>query len=141
MCLAIPGKVEEITTDGMIRIGRVNFGGVVKNVCLDYVPEVEVGDYTIVHVGFAISKIDEATAEQTLADFRALGVLDEELASEDEAFARAANRPQSRCPDCNPNDKDPSSGTPYGSCSANDATAGASSSDPANPADSAAVDP
>jgi hydrogenase expression/formation protein HypC len=99
MCLAIPGKVEEITTDGFIRIGRVNFGGVVKKVCLDYVPEVEVGDYTIVHVGFALSKIDEATAKQTLADFRALGVLDEELASEEEAFARAAQRPQSRCPD------------------------------------------
>lgn len=99
MCLAIPGKVEAITSDGMIRIGRVNFGGVVKNVCLDYVPEVAVGDYTIVHVGFAISKIDEATAEQTLADFRALGVLDEELAGEEEAFARAAQRPQSRCPD------------------------------------------
>jgi len=99
MCLAIPGKVEEITTDGMIRVGRVNFGGVVKNVCLDYVPEVVVGDYTIVHVGFAISKIDEETAEQTLADFRALGVLDEELASEDEAFLRAARAPQSRCPD------------------------------------------
>jgi hydrogenase expression/formation protein HypC len=99
MCLAIPGKVEEITTDGLIRIGRVNFGGVIKKVCLDYVPEVEVGDYTIVHVGFAISKIDEETAEQTLADFRTLGVLDEELASEEAAFARAAGRPQSRCPD------------------------------------------
>jgi len=99
MCLAIPGKVEAITTDGMIRVGRVNFGGVVKNVCLDYVPEVEVGDYTIVHVGFAISKIDEETAEQTLKDFREMGVLDEELASEEEAFARAANRPQSSCPD------------------------------------------
>ncbi len=99
MCLAIPGKVEEITTDGMIRMGRVNFGGVVKKVCLDYVPEIEVGDYTIVHVGFALSKIDEETAEKTLADFRALGVLDEELASEEEALARAAQRPQSNCPD------------------------------------------
>ncbi len=99
MCLAIPGKVEEITTDGLIRVGRVNFGGVVKNVCLDYVPEVEVGDYTIVHVGFAISKIDEETAEQTLADFRALGMLDEELASEEEAFARAAKAAPVRCPD------------------------------------------
>ncbi|MGD0157290.1 MAG: HypC/HybG/HupF family hydrogenase formation chaperone [Terracidiphilus sp.] len=103
MCLAIPGKVEEISADGIIRMGRVNFGGVVKNVCLDYVPEVQVGDYTIVHVGFAISKIDEATAEQTLADFRALGVLDDELAGEEEAFARAARAPQSNCPDgsCN----------------------------------------
>jgi hydrogenase expression/formation protein HypC len=99
MCLAIPGKVEAITNDGIIRMGKVNFGGVVKNVCLDYVPEVEVGDYTIVHVGFAISKIDEQTAQQTLADFRALGVLDEELGSEEEAFARAAQRPQSNCPD------------------------------------------
>jgi hydrogenase expression/formation protein HypC len=99
MCLAIPGKVEEITTDGLIRVGRVNFGGVVKSVCLDYVPEVEVGDYTIVHVGFALSRIDEATAEQTLADFRELGVLDEELGSEEEAFARAERSPQSPCPD------------------------------------------
>jgi hydrogenase expression/formation protein HypC len=99
MCLAIPGKVEEITTDGLIRVGRVNFGGIVKNVCLDYVPEVEVGDYTIVHVGFALSKIDEETAEQTLKEFRELGMLDEEFGTEEEAFARAAKTPQSPCPD------------------------------------------
>jgi hydrogenase expression/formation protein HypC len=99
MCLAITGKVEEITTEDGLRVGRVNFGGVVKRVCLDYVPEVEVGDYTIVHVGFALSKIDEETAEKTLADFRAMGILDEELAGEEEAFARAAAGPQSSCPD------------------------------------------
>ena len=99
MCLAIPGKVEEITTEGGLRVGRVNFGGVVKRVCLDYVPEVEVGDYTIVHVGFALSKIDEETAEKTLADFREMGVLDEELGSEEEALARAAVAPRSACPD------------------------------------------
>jgi hydrogenase expression/formation protein HypC len=99
MCLAIPGKVEEIASEGGLRIGRVNFGGVVKRVCLDYVPEVQVGDYTIVHVGFALSKIDEETAEQTLAEFRALGVLDQELETEEEAFARAAQRPRSNCPD------------------------------------------
>jgi hydrogenase expression/formation protein HypC len=99
MCLAIPGRVEEITNEGGLRLGRVNFGGVVKRVCLDYVPEVEVGDYTIVHVGFALSKIDEETAEKTLADFRAMGVLDEELADEEEQFARAAKAPQSICPD------------------------------------------
>jgi hydrogenase expression/formation protein HypC len=99
MCLAIPGKVEEILTEGDLRIGRVNFGGVVKRVCLDYVPDVEVGDYTIVHVGFALSKIDEATALQTLDDFRAMGVLDTELESEEAAFARAAVAPQSACPD------------------------------------------
>ena len=99
MCLAIPGKVEEITTEGGLRVGRVNFGGVVKRVCLDYVPEVEVGDYTIVHVGFALSKIDEETAELTLAEFRKMGILEQELESEDEAFARAAEAPQMMCPD------------------------------------------
>jgi len=99
MCLAIPGRVDEITEDSGLRMGRVNFGGVVKRVCLDYVPEVQVGDYTIVHVGFAISKIDEETAEQSLADFRAMGVLEDELAEGDEAMARAAEKPQSNCPD------------------------------------------
>ena len=53
------------------------------------------GDYTIVHVGFALSKIDEESAEKTLAVFREMGMLEEELASEEEAFARAANAPQS----------------------------------------------
>ena len=99
MCLAIPGKVEQITTEGDVRMGRVNFGGVVKNVCLDYVPEVSVGDYTIVHVGFAISKIDEQSAQETLELFRKMGTLQEELASEEEAFARAAGARQSSCPD------------------------------------------
>ena len=107
MCLAIPGRVEEISTDGLIRIGRVNFGGVVKRVCLDYVPEIVVGDYAIVHVGFAISKIDEKTAHETLETFRAMGVLEEELASEEEILARAARSPQSPCPDgsCTPDSK------------------------------------
>jgi hydrogenase expression/formation protein HypC len=99
MCLAIPGKVEQISLDGGLRMGRVNFGGVVKRVCLDYVPEVGVGDYTIVHVGFAISKIDEETAEQTLKEFRAMGVLDEELAEGDKAMELAAKRRPSNCPD------------------------------------------
>ena len=99
MCLAIPGRVEEISTDGLIRIGRVNFGGVVKRVCLDYVPEITVGDYAIVHVGFALSIIDEKTAIETLETFRAMGVLDEEFVTQEEAFARAALAPQSPCPD------------------------------------------
>ena len=99
MCLAIPGKVEAIATENGLRMGRVNFGGIVKRVCLDYVPEVEVGDYTIVHVGFALSKIDQEEAEKTLAVFREMGVLEEELAGEQDAFARAAVAPQSPCPD------------------------------------------
>jgi hydrogenase expression/formation protein HypC len=60
-------------------MGKVNFGGVVKEVCLAYVPEAVVGDYTIVHVGFAISRIDEAAAQETLRMFASLGLLEEEL--------------------------------------------------------------
>lgn len=60
-------------------MGKVNFGGLVKEVCLAYLPEAIVGDYTIVHVGFAISRIDEATAQETLRTFAELGLLDEEL--------------------------------------------------------------
>jgi hydrogenase expression/formation protein HypC len=65
MCLAIPGKVETITGDDPItRMGRINFGGVIKEASLAYVPEVQVGDYVIVHVGFALSKVDEAEAQK-----------------------------------------------------------------------------
>lgn len=80
-------------------MGRVNFGGIVKRVCLDYVPEIEVGDYAIVHVGFALSKIDEESAVKTLAVFREMGMLQEELAGEEDAFARAAETKPSACPD------------------------------------------
>lgn len=85
MCLAVPGRVEEILEENGVRMGRVNFGGVLKNVCLAYLPELAVGDYTIVHVGFAISKIDEASAQQTLATFRELGLLEEELGPGEES--------------------------------------------------------
>jgi len=80
MCLAVPGLVETIRDEYGTRMGRVNFGGVVKDVCLAYLPDIAVGDYTIVHVGFAISKIDEASALATLKTFEELGLLGEELA-------------------------------------------------------------
>ena len=80
MCLAVPGRVESIRDDRGVRMGRVNFGGVVKDVCLAYVPEAAVGDYTIVHVGFAIARIDEASARETLRTFAELGLLAEGLA-------------------------------------------------------------
>jgi hydrogenase expression/formation protein HypC len=60
-------------------MGRVNFGGIEKDVCLAYLPDISVGDYTIVHVGFAITKVDEAAAHKTLAMFREMGLLDEEF--------------------------------------------------------------
>jgi hydrogenase expression/formation protein HypC len=80
MCLAVPGKVEAIRDESGTRMGRVNFGGVVKDVCLAYLPEIAVGDYALVHVGFAISRIDEASAQETLRTFAELGILAEGLA-------------------------------------------------------------
>jgi len=66
MCLGIPGKVIEVRDESGLRMGRVDFGGVRKEACLAYVPEVEPGDYVIVHVGFAISHVDEEEALRTL---------------------------------------------------------------------------
>jgi hydrogenase expression/formation protein HypC len=79
MCLAIPGQVVEIYEAQGTRMGRVNFGGIVKEVCLALVPELNVGDYTIVHVGFALSRIDEASALETLAAFQQIGALEAEF--------------------------------------------------------------
>ena len=75
MCLAIPGKVESITGDDpMTRMGRINFGGVIKEASLAYVPDVVVGDYVIVHVGFALSKVDEEEAQQVFHYLRQMEV-------------------------------------------------------------------
>jgi len=79
MCLAVPGQVESIHEENGMLMGRVNFGGVVKEICLAYLPDIAVGDYTIVHVGFAISRIDEASAQATLRTFAELGLLEEGL--------------------------------------------------------------
>lgn len=84
MCLAIPGQVTEIYPDSGVLMGKVNFGGITKSVCLAYVPEIAVGDYTIVHVGFALNRIDEASALETLKMFEELGILQEELEAPDE---------------------------------------------------------
>lgn len=82
MCLGIPGQVKEIYEANGAKMGKVNFGGIVKEVCLEYVPELQVGEYTIVHVGFALTRIDEQSAMETLGMFEEMGVLDEELKGE-----------------------------------------------------------
>lgn len=87
MCLGIPGKVLEIYDNQGIQMGRVDFGGIVKEVCLAYVPDIEVGEYTIIHVGFAITRLDEASAQETLAVFRETGLLEEELLADEEDIA------------------------------------------------------
>ena len=84
MCLAIPGRVTEKYEKEGLAMGKVDFGGVTKEVCLAYVPEIEIGRYTIVHVGFAISEVDEKTAQETLELFQQMGVLQEELGMTEE---------------------------------------------------------
>lgn len=79
MCLGVPGKVVETFEAHGIRMGRVDFGGIKKEICLAYVPEVKVGDYAIVHVGFAITRLDEKSALETLRTFQEMGILQEEL--------------------------------------------------------------
>lgn len=66
MCLGIPGKLVEVFEKNDLPMGKVEFGGILKEVCLAYTPEAKVGDYVLVHVGFAISLIDEAEAQETL---------------------------------------------------------------------------
>ncbi len=77
MCLAIPGKILSIDGEDFARTARVSFGGIVKEVSLAYVPEANVGDYAIVHVGFAISLLNEAEALRTLDYLKQMGELAE----------------------------------------------------------------
>ena len=79
MCLGVPGKVTQIYEKDSITMGSVDFGGISKEVCLAYVPDIQVGDYAIIHVGFAITQLDEETAQETLRLFQELGTLEEEL--------------------------------------------------------------
>ena len=79
MCLAVPGRVQQIYEESGTRMGKVDFGGVIKDVCLEFLPEIEVGNYAIVHVGFAISRVDEQSARQTLQTFEELGLLQKEF--------------------------------------------------------------
>ena len=79
MCLGIPGQIKETYEIEGVLMGKVDFGGILKEVCLAYVPDIAIGDYTIVHVGFAITRLDEASAQESLALFREMGVLEEEL--------------------------------------------------------------
>lgn len=79
MCLGIPGKVTEIYQVNGLQMGKVDFGGVVKEACLEYLPDIQVGDYTIIHVGFGISRLDEQEAQETLQMLREMDMLANEL--------------------------------------------------------------
>ena len=79
MCLAIPGKILEIQGVGEMRAARVQFGGIVRQVSLVFVPEADAGDYVMVHVGFAISQVDAFEAERTYKLLEEMGTLEAEL--------------------------------------------------------------
>jgi len=85
MCLAVPGKIIEIYEAGGLKMARLDYGGVVREACLAYVPEAQLGEYAIVHVGFALSILDEEEALKTLEVFRELDM----LAAEEEALSGA----------------------------------------------------
>jgi hydrogenase expression/formation protein HypC len=82
MCLAIPGKILDCTEQGGLRVGRIQFGGIVRQASLDFVPEAQVGDYVMVHVGFAISRVDAEEAERTYQLLAEMGAVEEELPPE-----------------------------------------------------------
>jgi hydrogenase expression/formation protein HypC len=77
MCLGVPGKLVDVWQDEGLRMGRVEFGGVTKRVCLEYVPEAECGDFVLVHVGFALTRLDEADAARTFELLAELGELEQ----------------------------------------------------------------
>jgi hydrogenase expression/formation protein HypC len=75
MCLAVPGKIVELVEANGVSMGRLDYGGVTREACMAYLPEAKVGDYVLVHVGFAISRVDEEEAARTLALLREMGEL------------------------------------------------------------------
>ncbi|MBC7633815.1 MAG: HypC/HybG/HupF family hydrogenase formation chaperone [Flavobacterium sp.] len=89
MCLAVPGRVLSLFEKDGQQMAQVDFGGVRKEVCLAYIPDAQIGEYVVVHVGFAIQRLDEASAIETLANFDKLGILEEEFG---DGFALASRQ-------------------------------------------------
>jgi len=78
MCLAVPGMILEVAEQAGTRLGTIQFGGITRQACLDFVPEANVGDYVLVHVGFAISRVDAEEARRTYDILEKMGLLEEE---------------------------------------------------------------
>lgn len=93
MCLAVPGKIVEVRDERGTRMATIDFDGIRKDICLAYLPDLAVGEYAIVHVGFAIARVDEASALETLALFRELGILEEELGADAPTATEASPAP------------------------------------------------
>lgn len=93
MCLAVPGRIDTLMQRDGTLMAEVDFGGVRKDVCLEYLPDVQPGDYVIVHVGFAIQRLDEESARSTLATFESMGILETEFGDHMANAARDAGIP------------------------------------------------
>jgi len=84
MCLAVPGKIIEIDENAPMRMGKVDFGGIIREVCLEAVPEASLEDYVIVHAGFALNILSEEEAMDSLAAFKELDEIENELRSSEQ---------------------------------------------------------
>jgi hydrogenase expression/formation protein HypC len=82
MCLGVPGKIVEIEETDGLKMARVDFGGIFREACLEYVPEAKIGDYCVIHVGFAISLVSEEEAMETLDLLRQISNIEQELGPE-----------------------------------------------------------
>jgi len=82
MCLGVPGKIIETYEANGLKMGKIDFGGVTREACLEYVPEAQIGEYTVIHVGFAISLLSEEEAQETLQLLREIANVEEELGIE-----------------------------------------------------------
>ncbi len=95
MCLGIPGKVVETYREHDVLMGKVEFGGIFKRVCLEHVPETRIDDYVLVHVGFALSRIDEVEARQVFEFLASMDQLDELTSGDVEEYGTERNHPES----------------------------------------------
>jgi hydrogenase expression/formation protein HypC len=87
MCLGVPGKIIEIRVENGLHMAKVDFGGVVRDACLEAIPEAQVGDYTIVHAGFALNLLSEEEANETLSLLREIASLEDEIGPVDPAIS------------------------------------------------------
>ena len=97
MCLGVPGRLVEVHQQDDLPMGTVEFGGILKEICLAYTPEAQVGDYVLVHVGFAISRIDEAEAQEIFGYLAEIGSLEEEMTNDESRMTKEwpTSNPQS----------------------------------------------
>ncbi len=79
MCLGVPGKITDIYTSGTLKMAKIDFGGVIREACVEAIPEAKIGDWTIVHAGFALNMLSESEAQETLDALRELALIDEEI--------------------------------------------------------------